>query len=91
VNAKLPLSEREYRCERCGMVMDRDLNAARNLALLVDANANGVAGSGPETENRPWMGREIWRPLGRPRRSGKPARAAGLDETGTGDWKRPAA
>ena len=34
--AKLPLSERTYRCERCGLVADRDLNAARNLAALVD-------------------------------------------------------
>jgi IS605 OrfB family transposase len=53
VKAKLPLSEREYQCERCGMVMDRDLNAARNLALLVAANTYGVAGSGPETEKTP--------------------------------------
>jgi putative transposase len=37
----LSLSEREYRCEACGMRMDRDLNAARNL----------VAVSLPETEN----------------------------------------
>jgi putative transposase len=50
VKAKLPLSEREYRCTRCGMALDRDVNAARNLAMLVDASTNGVAGSGPETE-----------------------------------------
>jgi putative transposase len=53
VKAKLPLSEREYQCERCGMVVDRDLNAARNLAQLVAANVDGVAGSGPETEKTP--------------------------------------
>ena len=45
--AKLPLAERTYRCECCGLVIDRDLNAARNLAQLVVA----VAGSGPETQN----------------------------------------
>ena len=28
------LSERVYRCECCGLVMDRDVNAARNLLLL---------------------------------------------------------
>ncbi|SES50891.1 IS607 family element RNA-guided endonuclease TnpB, partial [Lentzea flaviverrucosa] len=35
VKAKLCLSERVYRCEVCGLVLDRDLNAARNLAALV--------------------------------------------------------
>lgn len=30
-----PLSERIYRCECCGAVLDRDLNAARNLLSLV--------------------------------------------------------
>jgi putative transposase len=57
VKAKLPLSERTYRCRRCGLVCDRDLNAARNLAALVDAaaapRANVVAGSGPETQRTP--------------------------------------
>ena len=45
--AKLPLSERTYRCEHCGLVLDRDENAARNLAAL----ARRVAASGAETEN----------------------------------------
>ncbi|MGI9033704.1 MAG: RNA-guided endonuclease InsQ/TnpB family protein [Acidimicrobiales bacterium] len=45
----LPLSERTYRCE-CGLVIDRDLNAARNLAGLAEAVAdNRGTGSGPET------------------------------------------
>jgi putative transposase len=44
---KLSLAQRIFRCEGCGVVIDRDLNAARNLAkLVVD-----VAGSGPETGN----------------------------------------
>lgn len=30
----LALSERVYRCEACGSILDRDLNAARNLAAL---------------------------------------------------------
>jgi len=53
VKAKLPLSERTYRCERCGLVCDRDENAARNLAALVVTQTGGevVAGSGPETRN----------------------------------------
>ena len=47
VKAKLPLSERIYRCD-CGLAVDRDFNAALNLA------AHGrrvVDGSGPETQN----------------------------------------
>jgi transposase len=58
--------------------MDRDLNAARNLALLVDANANGVAGSGPETENRPWMGRDL----------ASAGSSSTKREAGTGRWAR---
>ena len=42
VKAKLPLAERVYRCDGCGLVMDRDLNAAVNIK---------VAGSAPETQN----------------------------------------
>lgn len=48
VKAKLALSERSYVCMACGMVLDRDLNAAKNLAVLGEAM---VAGSGPETIN----------------------------------------
>ena len=47
VKAKLALSERTYTCTPCGLVLDRDVNAARNLAAL----AVTVAGSGPETRN----------------------------------------
>lgn len=42
VKAKLSLNERVYRCDGCGLVMDRDLNAAVNIK---------VAGSAPETQN----------------------------------------
>jgi putative transposase len=44
VNAKLGLAERTFQCAGCGMVMDRDENAARSLANL-------VARSGRETLN----------------------------------------
>ena len=42
VKAKLSLSERTYRCGCCGLVVDRDLNAACNLAALVDVPANAA-------------------------------------------------
>ena len=42
VKAKLSLSERTYRCDSRGLVLDRDLNAAINIH---------VAGSAPETLN----------------------------------------
>ncbi|MGI5239518.1 IS607 family element RNA-guided endonuclease TnpB [Dactylosporangium sp. CA-139066] len=45
VKTKLALSERQYRCAGCGLVLDRDLNAARNLAAL--AAEFDTAGSGP--------------------------------------------
>lgn len=32
---EVTLDERAYRCPECGLVIDRDLNAARNLAALV--------------------------------------------------------
>ncbi|MEV0612459.1 RNA-guided endonuclease TnpB family protein [Nonomuraea sp. NPDC050404] len=47
VKAKLPLSARTFTCPACGLAIDRDRNAARNLASLVQH----VAGSGPETVN----------------------------------------
>ena len=31
---KLALSERTYRYKQCGLVLDRDVNAARNLLSL---------------------------------------------------------
>ena len=42
VKAELSLDERTYRCDACGLVLDRDLNAAINIK---------VAGSAPETLN----------------------------------------
>jgi putative transposase len=47
VKAKLTLAERTFTCEACGLRIDRDLNAAHNLAKLVQH----VAQSGWETPN----------------------------------------
>lgn len=49
VKAKLALSERTYTCTTCGLLLNRDENAARNLAAL----AADVAQSCGETENAP--------------------------------------
>jgi putative transposase len=43
VKAKLTLGERTFSCGACGLVVDRDLNAARNLAILAQ-NIARVAG-----------------------------------------------
>lgn len=51
VKAKLSLSERIFTCDACGLVIDRDLNAARNLARLGLAENGTVAASGAETLN----------------------------------------
>lgn len=49
VKAKLSLSERTYRCEHCGLVADRDANAAANLASLVEATTSTGTASGAGT------------------------------------------
>jgi transposase len=92
VKAKLSLSERTYRCERCGLVLDRDENAARNLAALFQTGGEMemVAGSGPETRNA--RGADV-----RPGLAGQTAmnREAGTGrrpgETGTVGAQAPAA
>lgn len=57
VKTKLRLSERTFHCESCGISIDRDLNAARNLAALADQALLG--------ELRP----EVKRPDGNPRKT----------------------
>lgn len=46
VKAKLPLSVRTYRCDVCGLAIDRDLNAAINI-MVADPKC---AWRGRETE-----------------------------------------
>ncbi len=49
VKDELPLRERTYRCEACGLTLDRDRNAAINLAWW--ASHHAVASSADETQN----------------------------------------
>lgn len=53
VKPKLPLSQRLFRCDTCGLTLDRDVNAARNLAQLVAGHGTGSASEtgGPHAAN----------------------------------------
>jgi len=46
VKAKLALSERTYICTSCGLVLDRDVNAAANLLKLAASGAESQNASG---------------------------------------------
>jgi IS605 OrfB family transposase len=72
VKAKLSLGTRVFTCEACGLVIDRDLNTARNLAALA-AHPDGPGAAGPTP------------PGGNARRADQKTRPAlaGGDETGT--------
>ena len=50
MRAKLTLAQREFGCENCGTRLDRDLNAARNLAALAAQASEPSCG---RTENEP--------------------------------------
>jgi putative transposase len=86
VKAKLTLAERTFTCEACGIRLDRDLNAARNLAKL----AQHVAQSGWETQNARGADRKT-QPAGQVavKREAGTGRAPG--KTGTDGGRPPSA
>jgi putative transposase len=47
----MTLSDRVFRCSNCGLVMDRDTNAAVNLAAWADAECSS-ASQAPDPEAR---------------------------------------
>jgi putative transposase len=65
VKIKLRLSDRTFRCEECGLLLDRDLNAARNLARLVDEVTGGTSSPScgatvNEPEGNPHQAHTVW-------------------------------
>ena len=60
----LPPGMRMFSCEGCGLMIDRDLNAARNLARLAGAEAGHVAASSAETRNACGEGSAGWAATG---------------------------
>ena len=49
LDADLTLSDRVYHCEHCGLVCDRDLNAAINLEQLAGSSSDSVNACGAES------------------------------------------
>ncbi|WP_238426384.1 zinc ribbon domain-containing protein [Streptomyces adustus] len=78
--AKLPLHVRTYECDACHLVIDRDANAARNLAALAAAcmTGTGVAGDQdtPKRVSKP-RGADQKTRATRPRRTAEAGRAGG--------------
>ena len=85
VKAKLTLSTRMYRCEECRLVMDRDLNAARNLAALCTTSPGGARRRETGVEGNEVAGQFAVRcsPVKRQDGSGQPCRSVLVDQA---DW-----
>jgi putative transposase len=49
VKTKLPLSERSYNCSSCGLVIDRDLNAALNIMNVAQSCGETLNGRGGDS------------------------------------------
>jgi putative transposase len=80
VKAKLPLHVRTYACDACGLVLDRDDNAALNLAALAAASTTGTGVVGdrdtPQAVSKP-RGADRKTRVTRPRRKTEAGRAGG--------------
>ena len=78
VKAKLPLHVRTYQCDACGLVIDRDDNAARNLAALAAACTTGTGVAGDQDTVK------VSKPRGADQktRATRPSRKAGAGRAG---------
>ncbi|MEV0558344.1 IS607 family element RNA-guided endonuclease TnpB [Streptomyces sp. NPDC050597] len=81
VKAKLALHVRTYECDACGMVIDRDANAALNLAALAAAAVAGTGVAGDQdiapAVSKPRGANQKTRTT-RPGREARPGRAGGV-------------
>jgi putative transposase len=89
VKAKLPLHVRVFDCDECPLTMDRDENAARNLAALaVSMTVTGVAGDrGTPRVPKP-RGADQKTRATRPSRKARAGRAGGAKPTQSVGRKR---
>lgn len=78
VKPKLGLAVRTFNCERCGLVADRDHNAAINLKHYVDLEWLGDAKQGVEPTIRPGLARQV--------AVKRQSRTIPMGKTGTAGW-----
>ncbi|HEX7163112.1 MAG TPA: IS607 family element RNA-guided endonuclease TnpB [Trebonia sp.] len=76
VKAKLPLAERVYSCDGCGLVEDRDVNAARNLLSLAASGAERLNARGAAVRPGPAGHAALKREPGTRKQRGKTGTAA---------------
>ncbi|MFG2077548.1 zinc ribbon domain-containing protein [Nonomuraea maritima] len=84
MKAKLPLHVRTYACDACGLVIDRDANAARNLAALAARRGTGTGVAGDQG-----TAPAVPKPRGADQKPRHPHPLP--DECGAGRWRNPAA
>lgn len=69
VKTKLSLSERVFTCDGCGLVLDRDVNAARNIAAAAVVAPDGgetLNARGDHVSPRPLAAKAVVTEAGRP-------------------------
>jgi putative transposase len=82
VKAKLTLADRVYQCDQCGLVLDRDVNAARNLLSLAASGAESLNACGAVVRPGPSAGHSVLK---------QEPGTAHTDKTGTAATKAAAA